>query len=59
MKKNYMKPQMMVVMMEQNLPIANSDPQASIDKSDPGIAPGSFDTKGRGSWDIWDEEDEE
>ena len=54
-----MKPQMMVVMMEQNLPIANSDPQASIDKSDPGIAPGSFDTKGRGSWDIWDEEDEE
>ena len=58
MKKNYINPQMLVVMMEQNLPIADSNPQANIDTEDDGIAPGSFGSKRRGSWDVWDEEED-
>ena len=54
MKKTYIQPQITIVKTEFSVSIlTGSDPLAGIDKGDPGIAPGGFETHADNSWDIW------
>lgn len=56
MKKIYMQPQTAILKVETTgVLLSGSDPQANIDKTDGGIAPGSFGTKEQQDWDIWNE----
>lgn len=54
MKKTYMQPQTAVHEIELTQIIAGSEPNANIDKTDDGVAPGSFGTKEQNDWDIWE-----
>ena len=53
MKKTYIQPQITIVKTEMASIIATSDPTVGIDPSNPGVAPGSFETHADNSWDIW------
>ncbi len=53
MKKTYMQPQTAVTTVElQSAMLVASNPNITVNPGG-GAAPGSFETKGRGEWDIW------
>jgi len=53
MRKTYIQPQTAVTTIElQSAMLVASNPSVNIDKSG-GAAPGSFESKQRGEWDIW------
>jgi hypothetical protein len=54
MKKVYMQPQTEVFNAAPEQILAGSDPNARIDKDHEGVAPGDFESKQRGEWDIWE-----
>lgn len=60
MKKIYIQPNTVVVKVEQQRPVAlvvTSIPQANIDTSDAGIAPGSFGVKRNYvDYNVWDDD---
>jgi len=57
MKKTYISPSFVMVQLNlSNVILVGSDPTAIVDKSDPGIDPGSFGTKGVSDVNVWDSE---
>ena len=58
MKMTYIQPQTVVIKTElNNTLLTTSNPGASVDMSDAGVAPGDFEVHENKGWDIWDNED--
>ncbi len=57
MKKTYISPSFVMVQLNlSNVILVGSDPTATVDVTDDGIAPGSFGTKGVSDVNVWDSE---
>ena len=58
MKMTYIQPQTVVIKTElNNTLLTTSNPGASVDMSDAGVAPGLFESHEDKGWDIWGNED--
>jgi len=57
MKKTYISPSFVMVQLNlSNVILVGSEPTAIVDKTDDGIAPGDFGTKGVSDVNVWDSE---
>ena len=56
MKKTYISPETLMVHLAPTKVLMFSNPNANVDTSDPGKAPGDFETKGISDVNVWDNE---